>query len=317
MVVDDLPERRPHRQLVGPRTDDVAGDAEELRAGALLGTDRAEPVGTPQHDVRHAGERLDVVDDRRAAEEAMRRGKWRLDARVAALALERFDEAGLLPADVGPGPAMHPHVEVESGAEDVLAEEARLPRLRDRRLEPLGAERELAADVDVRRVTADRVGGDDDAFEQLVRVLLDDEAILERAGLALVGVDREVDGLRRLLRQEAPFEPCRKPRAAAATQVRRLHDPDQLLGRARRERLARGLVPAVRHVDVQPPEVRDVPAAQQQALGHPWRPSPAQRPAAWGCSGSGPRRCFCPWIFRCSAMRPSSTTSGRGGQPGT
>src|SRR5438105_2083493 len=62
VVVDDLPERRPHRQLVGPRTDDVAGDAEELRAGALLGTDRAEPVGAAQHDVRHASERLDVVD---------------------------------------------------------------------------------------------------------------------------------------------------------------------------------------------------------------------------------------------------------------
>src|SRR5205823_14481543 len=174
-----------------------------------------------------------------------------------------------------------------------------------------------AADVDVRRVTADRVGGDDDAFEELVRVLRDDEAILERAGLALVGVDREVDGLRRLLRQEAPFEPRRKPRAAAATQVRRLHDPDQLLGRARRERLPRGLVPAVRHVDVQPPEVREVPAAQQQALGHPWRPSPAQRPAPWGCLGSRPWRHFYHRPFNCSLNGASSTNSGRATNPGT
>src|SRR5207249_9836006 len=146
---------------------------EELGAGTLLGADRPEPVGASLHDVRHAGERLDVVDDRRAAEQAVRGGKGRLDARVAALALERFDEPGLLAADVGARSAVHPDVEIEARTEDVAAEEARAAGLGDRRLETLGAEGELAADVDIRGVTSDRVGRDDDALEQLVRVLLD------------------------------------------------------------------------------------------------------------------------------------------------
>src|SRR5439155_11079939 len=185
--------------------------AEELRAGTLLGADRAEPVGAPEHDVRHAGEGLDVVDDGGTAEQAVRGGKGRLDARVAALALERLDEPGLLAADVGARAAVHPHVEVEPRAEDVAAEEAPAARLGDRGLETLGAEGELAADVDIRGVAPDGVGRDDDALEQLVRVLLDDHAILERTGLALVGVDRQVDGLRRLLREKAPLEAGREP----------------------------------------------------------------------------------------------------------
>ncbi len=47
----------------------------------------------------------------------------RLDARVGALALERFDEAGFLAADVGAGAAMDVDLEIVAGAEDVLAEE--------------------------------------------------------------------------------------------------------------------------------------------------------------------------------------------------
>jgi hypothetical protein len=41
---------------------------------------------------------------------------------------------------------------------------------------------QLAADVDVRRVAVDGVRRDDDALEHLVRVELEDLAILERAG---------------------------------------------------------------------------------------------------------------------------------------
>src|SRR5206468_11050734 len=109
----------------------VARDAEELRPRALLRADATEPVGAAEHDVRQAGERLDVVDDRRAAEEAVDGRERRLDARVGALPLERLDEPRLLAADVGPCPAVDPDVEVEAGAEDVPAEEPAAPCLRD------------------------------------------------------------------------------------------------------------------------------------------------------------------------------------------
>src|SRR3989454_3189890 len=304
--IDDLTERRAHRQLVRARADDVPRDAEELRPGALLRADRAEPVRAAQHDVRHAGERLDVVDDGRAAEEPVDGRKGRLDARVGALALERLDEARLLAADVGARAAVYPHLEVEAGAEDVPPEETLRARLGDRLLQHAPAARELAADVDVGGVAADRVRGDDDALEELVGVVLDDLAVLEGARLALVGVDGEIDGLLALLGQEAPLHAGREAGAAPPAEVRGLHHLDQLLGLAGRERLARGRVAAVLEVHVQLTEIRDVPAAEEEELGH------------YGAAVSaGTGVCFERWIFRCSAMSPSSTPSGRGGQPGT
>src|SRR5437870_5319084 len=100
------------------------------------------------------------------------------------------------------------------------------------------------------------------------RIALDDLAVLEGAGLALVGVDREVDGLLALLGEEAPLHPGREARAAPPAEVRRLHHLDQFLGLAGRERLARRLVAAVRQVHVQAAEVRDLPAAEEKVLGH-------------------------------------------------
>ena len=65
-------------------------------------------------------ERLDVVDDGRAHVEAEHGGKVRrLDARVGALALERFDEAGFLAADVGARAAMDVDFEIVAGAADI------------------------------------------------------------------------------------------------------------------------------------------------------------------------------------------------------
>jgi len=141
-------------------------------------------------------------------------------------------------------------------------------RLGDRLLQHPRAVRELATDVDVGDVAADRVRGDDDALEELVRVVLDELAVLEGARLALVGVDGEVDGLLALLGEEAPLHPGREARAAPPAEVRRLHHLDQLLGLAGRERLARRLVAAVRQVHVQAAEVRDIAAAEEEVLGH-------------------------------------------------
>src|SRR5205085_11512090 len=95
-----------------------------------------------------------------------------------------------------------------------------------------------------------------------------DLPVLARAALALVAVDAQVDGRGALLRQEAPLHAGREAGAAAAAQVRRFHHLDQLLGRVAAERLPHGLVTAVLQVHVQPAEAGDVPAAEQEVLGH-------------------------------------------------
>ena len=72
------------------------------------------------------------------------------------------------------------------------AEEALRLRVGDGLREPLVAERELAAEVDEREVALDRERRDRDALDELVRIALDEHAVLERGRLAFVGVHHEV-----------------------------------------------------------------------------------------------------------------------------
>ncbi len=106
----------------GPR--DVARQAEELRAGGALGADRGVGLAADLEDERDVDERLDVVHDGRLAEQPDLDRERRLVARLAALALDRFEERRLLAADVGAGAAAELDVEREAGAQDVRAEEA-------------------------------------------------------------------------------------------------------------------------------------------------------------------------------------------------
>jgi hypothetical protein len=118
-------------------------------------------------------------------------------------------------------------------------------RLGDGLFQDAGAVRKLAADVDVRLLHVVRPAGDHDPLDELVRVLVDDVAVLEGAGLGLVGVDDQVDGLAALAIDETPLQAAGEARAAATAQAGLLHFVDD---RRRRqgERLLQRLVAAVR-----------------------------------------------------------------------
>src|SRR5690606_4665606 len=164
-----------------------------------------------------------VVHHGRAAEEAGDGGEGGLETGPALLALDGLDEAGLLTADVGAGAAHQVDVQREVGAHGAGAEDSGLVGLLDRRLHPLRLELELAAQVDVRLVRADRLAGDADALEHQVRLVLEDVAVLEGPRLGLVAVHREVARLGVVLGDEAPLESGRDARAAPAAQVALLH----------------------------------------------------------------------------------------------
>ena len=105
-ALDDLAGRDPELDLVVAGALDAARDRDDLRPGRLLGPEVLEPLGAVVDDVGDVGEGLDVVDQRRAAVEALDRGERGLQARVAALALERVEQRRLLAADVGAGAAV-------------------------------------------------------------------------------------------------------------------------------------------------------------------------------------------------------------------
>ena len=92
---------------------------------------------------------LHVVDDGgRAVEADSRREKGRLDAGIAALALQALEQGRLLAADVGPGTGVDHDVDREVAAEDVAADGAVGVGLVEGGLEPLDGQGELAPDVE-------------------------------------------------------------------------------------------------------------------------------------------------------------------------
>jgi len=92
-------------------------------------------------------------------------------------------------------------------------------------------------------VRADGIGGDGDAFQHQVGIALHEIAVLEGAGLALVGVAEQVDGMAGYRMQEAPLAAGREAGAAPAAQARGRHLRDDVLG-AHGERLLQGPISA-------------------------------------------------------------------------
>ena len=213
-VVDQLAQRRPVRELVVASLHDVAAERDHARAGRVLDADLRVLVPAELEHLRDGRDRLDVVDQRRGRVEPRDRRERRLRARLAALALERLEQRGLLAADVGAGAAVQD--------DRHFAEQPRLARLGERVSHDLELGQVLAADIDEDVLRLDRVRRDQAALDQPVRDAQHDLAVLERPRLRLVGVHGDVDRLGNLVRRgdEARFAPRREERTAAAAQIR-------------------------------------------------------------------------------------------------
>ena len=94
--------------------------------GAVRVADRRERRAALAHDPRDGGQRLDVVDDGRPAEQAVLGGVRRLLLGLAALALERLQQDRLLAQHVRALDRPDRHVDPVAAAEHVVAEEAGL-----------------------------------------------------------------------------------------------------------------------------------------------------------------------------------------------
>src|SRR5262245_10207200 len=114
---------------------------------------------------------------------------------------------------------MDDDIEIEAPSLNVLAKPAALVRFGHCPSEAFGRPEVLAAYIDVGFVAPNRVGSDDHAFKQRMRIALEDVSILEGSRFSLVGIDHEILGLRAGFRDEGPFSAGRKPRAAKAAEV--------------------------------------------------------------------------------------------------
>src|SRR5205085_1656974 len=85
--------------------------------------DRFEPINSPRHDVGHASERLNVVDDGGFAEGAFDGRKGWFDSRPRPLAFEAFNQPGFLAANVCAGAPVQENIEMKVLAENTAAEQ--------------------------------------------------------------------------------------------------------------------------------------------------------------------------------------------------
>src|SRR5262245_3362956 len=182
MVVDELAHGHTGRRLDDARFLDAPRHRPRPRAGMALTPLLREPLGTLLEDVANPPERLDVLVQRGPAEDADFRNVRRPIARQAALAFDALDHRALFAADVRARAAAQLD---EAGGSDAGGLERRDLAAQD--LEHRGV---LVAHIEIDALRLDGVRRDQRAFERAMRVALEKPAVLERAGLALVAVDR-------------------------------------------------------------------------------------------------------------------------------
>ena len=138
--------------------------------GASGVADRRERRAALAHDPRDGGQRLDVVDDRRPAEQAVLGGVGRLLLGLAALPLERLQQDRLLAQHVRALDGPDRHVDPVAAVEHVLAEEAGLLGRQRRALEPGDQRRVVGPDGEDRLGRAGGEGRDREALEDQPRI---------------------------------------------------------------------------------------------------------------------------------------------------
>ena len=219
----------------------MAGDAEHLGAGIVGAADTREPFGAAAQDGGRHRDALDIVDRGGTAIEPDIGGEWRLQPRLALLAFQRFQQRCFLAANVSARAVMD--IEIEIPAMDiVLANQVGGIGFVHRALQRLALADEFAPHIDVAGMRPHREAGDQAAFDQRMRVVAHDVAILAGARLAFVGVDDQIMwAFLHLFGHEGPFQTGRKSRAAAAAQARFFHFIDDGLGATIDDRL--GTVP--------------------------------------------------------------------------
>jgi len=95
-ALEQFTQRRAQFDLEHAGPDDGAGDGGEHRAGLRRRSDLAEPYGAIPAHQREAGERLDVLDERRPAADAALERPRRHERRLRVAADEPVNERGLL-----------------------------------------------------------------------------------------------------------------------------------------------------------------------------------------------------------------------------
>src|SRR3990172_5879221 len=100
---DQFAKRGAEWQFIIARLFNIAGEAEDFCAGALLGSKSSIPFRAALNDQRHTGKRLNIVHDSGFAIQTESWREWRPQPGLPQLAFERFKHGGFFAAYVRAG----------------------------------------------------------------------------------------------------------------------------------------------------------------------------------------------------------------------
>src|SRR5207237_9631567 len=126
---------------------------------------------------------------------------------IRALVLERFDQPRYRTANLGAESATNEDFHIKIGTDNLLTQKFLLPRFLDGALEDLRALGKFASYIYVSGVDIEGITGNQDTLEQLVRILVNDEAVLERSGFRFVRVANQIHRLFLVRLDKAPLYP--------------------------------------------------------------------------------------------------------------
>ena len=132
---------------------------------------------------RHRAQRLHVVDNRRAAVQSHDGGKRRLDARIAALALERFHQRRFFAAFIRASASVNQQIKINSRPKNIFSQITAGIGFRDGRIHSVQHVAVFAANVNEALVGVDGATRDNHAFNQLVRIHLHQRPVFAGARL--------------------------------------------------------------------------------------------------------------------------------------
>ena len=223
-LMDHCLQRGPHRHFNQAGVVHGTRQGEDLGALAFPRAEGGEPLRAFEDNRRDVGVGFYVVQEAGHVPEALLSGEGRPGPGFAAVSFDGAHQGGFLAADKGAGAHADFKIEVEIGAEDLVAQQAERLRLIQSGAQPLHGQRILRPHIDVALRGADGVAGDRHRLDDAVRIALQDASVHECAGIAFIGVAEHVLPWALGLPAELPFESGWEPGPAAPAEARPLDD---------------------------------------------------------------------------------------------
>src|SRR5256885_6197011 len=167
----------------------MSGETEQPGAAVLGRTQRSKRRPAVANNGGDSAKGFYVIQHRWTLERSGHGRKRRTNSRHAALAFERLEQRRFFADLISASSGLRVAIEMEIAPPQILAEVTAIVGLGDRLVHDVDQVAILAANVDVSGVCADREPCNENALDQLVRIVLDENAVLAGTRLALVPID--------------------------------------------------------------------------------------------------------------------------------